>query len=305
MRLAMTRVPAVLATAVLATAVVGATLSAAAAAPVSALTAATGSAGVSAGFQPVAASFVSPSWGVVLGATGCSGPHRCRAQLVRTSDGGSHWSSLPAPGLWVNSGPKVVNQVEFVSKQDGYLFNQYSGKVFWATTDGGSHWLPYALGRPLTQIQAASSRVYALAGTQLWDTTVGSNAWSKVTGVTGDWLGAYGSRIWVGSNTKLWTRQGNGAWHEYAFGCPKHYGLAGISAASATHVAFLVRQLPGHVPHQQARPHLGQRWPDRKRRWSASAERGRQHRLRGAAWPTECLHDLGGHPWRELPGQVG
>jgi hypothetical protein len=51
-------------------------------------------------FQPAAASFVSPAWGVVLGGSG-SASHVYRAQLAVTADGGAHWSLMRAPAVWL------------------------------------------------------------------------------------------------------------------------------------------------------------------------------------------------------------
>jgi hypothetical protein len=245
MRLAVARVR-VLLTMAGTLAVIGAAGGVAAAAPVSALTPATGSAGVSAGFQPISASFVSSSWGVVLGTTGCTGFHRCHAQLAQTSDGGSHWSLFHAPGFWINKGPRVVNQVTFVSKQVGYLFDQYASKVFWATTDGGAHWLAYSLSGPVNQIAAVGGHVYALGGQQLWETALGTNVWSKVAGInTGGSLAVSGSSIWVAGRSNVWIKHGTGGWVKYVVRCPRHFGLVAISAASATDVAFSCANFQG------------------------------------------------------------
>ena len=57
------------------------------------------------GFQPEAASFTSPAWGVVLGGSGRATGHGIRAELAVTADGGAHWSLMRAPRVWLdNSG---------------------------------------------------------------------------------------------------------------------------------------------------------------------------------------------------------
>src|SRR5207244_13617015 len=50
---------------------------------------------VPAGFEPVSATFISSADGWVLGSVPCQDA-RCPA-IVRTTDGGSTWSSIPAP----------------------------------------------------------------------------------------------------------------------------------------------------------------------------------------------------------------
>src|SRR3984957_16130995 len=227
-------------------AIAGAASGVAAAAPVSALTPKT-NAGVPAGFEPVSASFVSPSWGVVLGATNCQGTRACPAQLAVTADGGSHWHFIHAPAVTVNHGGTMINRVVFASSKDGYLFEQFA-RILWTTTDGGRIWTKRQMLPGLEQIQPAGHQVYLLAGgtkTQLFVSKIGTDVWSEVAGVTGYWIGASGPTVWVGSNFKVWTRQGTGSWHKYPFTCPKHYGLTGISAASSARVAFSCAQFQG------------------------------------------------------------
>jgi hypothetical protein len=77
---------------------------AASAQPVGATAAAT----VPASFQPAAESFITPSWGVVLGGAGCQPGHVCRARLVVTADGGAHWRFLAAPDV----SPGLQGQVD-------------------------------------------------------------------------------------------------------------------------------------------------------------------------------------------------
>ena len=87
---------AVAAAALAAFGLAGAGAAATAAAPGSA------AAGVPAGFEPVSASFRSPASGVVLGAApGCEAGHACRALLAATSDGGTRWHLMTAPGVWL------------------------------------------------------------------------------------------------------------------------------------------------------------------------------------------------------------
>jgi YVTN family beta-propeller protein len=114
---------------------------------------------VPASFQPAAASFVSASWGVVLGGVGCTVDGPCAARLAVTADGGRHWRFMHAPNVTLNgSGPAVRNVL---------LLGGTSH--LWATADG-THWHRYRFGCPafysrtgLASISASSrSRVLFL-----------------------------------------------------------------------------------------------------------------------------------------------
>lgn len=131
--------------------------------------------GKAAGFEPAAASFVSPTRGWVLGRSGCS---RC-AGLLQTRDGGVHWSVLPAPpaplGYYSNS-TSAVTDVVFADDATGFLY----GPGLLATHDGGRTWTR----QPLPPVQALSigtGYVYALtrhAGSAgLWRTAIGASRW--------------------------------------------------------------------------------------------------------------------------------
>ena len=62
-------------------------------------------------FEPAAASFVTPTWGVVLGTTGCTASRACRAQLAVTADGGAHWSRMRTPAVWLANEGSSRSQV--------------------------------------------------------------------------------------------------------------------------------------------------------------------------------------------------
>jgi hypothetical protein len=92
---------------------------------------------IPADFQPDSATFSSPDGGWLLGTATCAGAP-CAA-IVRTTDGGRTWASIPAPdtafaadGTW-GSG---VSGLRFADAVDGWAF----GPDLWATHDGGATW---------------------------------------------------------------------------------------------------------------------------------------------------------------------
>ena len=84
-------------------------------------------AGGPAGFQPMSASFLSPSAGFVLGGMGCThGNPVCRARLAATTDGGALWHVAGAPDVLLFNGAgdlltqaSRVSSVVFANSRDG------------------------------------------------------------------------------------------------------------------------------------------------------------------------------------------
>jgi hypothetical protein len=203
------------------------------------------------GFQPAAASFVSPSWGVVLGGSGDTGGHVYRAQLAVTADGGAHWSLMRTPAVWLaNGSPGLpqVNKVVFADRADGWLYDQYNSGVVWVTHNGGASWREITLPGTVQTMAASWRTVYAVVersgGGQLYSSPAGWNAWTRSGPMTGSVLAVSGNSAWFASNTVLWTTADGAHWASYRLQSPgKYYGapyeLAGIAAANSRVVAFL------------------------------------------------------------------
>ena len=133
------------------------------------------------GFQPAAASFVSPSHGWVLGSGG--GCDSC-AQLRVTSDGGDRWAMLPAPPAplgYYTQQPAAVTDMVFANSSDGFLF----GPGLLATHDGGRSWVRQLLP-PVLTMQTGGGYVYALTQqgqtgpVALWRSAVGGSHWQRL-----------------------------------------------------------------------------------------------------------------------------
>lgn len=199
---------------------------------------ATAAATVPASFQPAAESFITPSWGVVLGGVGCRFAPTCRARLVVTSDGGAHWRFLTAPDVSLQG---QVSAVLFASSRDGWLYGY--GPSLYATHDGGAHWSTISLGGPIWSMAAGAGTVYAMvfhtSGSQLWHSPVTSSKWTRAGTMTGSAIGVYGTAAWFGSSTRLWATANGVRWQQYPFGCPAGTELGAIAAASRSQVAFL------------------------------------------------------------------
>ena len=175
---------------------------------------ASSSQGVSAAFEPWAASFVSPSSGFVLGVAHCHlevegvQPH-CPALVVTTSDGGSVWRQVSAPPTIIapaliagGVGPQV-DGITFADPHDGWLF----GPGLWATHDGGAHWRRVAVNEQVTDVVASGGWAYAMVygirtTVVLMRSPVGRDDWQPVNALAGTLgyplLAASGAAAWIG-----------------------------------------------------------------------------------------------------------
>ena len=212
------------------------------------------------GFQPEAASFTSSTWGVVLGGSGNG--RMVRAELAVTSDGGAHWSLMRAPHVWLeNNGdrPAQVNRVVFGDRADGWLYDQGNARSVWATHDGGASWQEITLPGDIQTMAASAHAVYAVAGSRLYRSPLGQNAWTQVRAwpgsgpMTGNTLAVSGDSVWFSNGSYLWRTVDGVRWARYPLRSPgTYYGtpyeLAGIAAASPRYVAFLYAA-PGGMYH--------------------------------------------------------
>lgn len=111
------------------------------------------SASVPAGFHVVDATFVSTTTGWLLGTAPCA--HEPCTSIVRTDDGGRHWTGVPAPvaylrGLFNESNDRVdcakvacISGLRFASPSVGYA---YGTSALFMTTDGGHTWRRQPVG---------------------------------------------------------------------------------------------------------------------------------------------------------------
>jgi len=218
-------------------------------------------AAVPASFQPASASFFSARSGYVLGGMGCrpgraGRPGRgCRAWLAVTIDGGRRWHFAGAPDVRVGG---AVSSVVFASAADGWLY----GPGLRYTRDGGTRWRTVSLGGAVEQVAASAGRVYAVVAPpggkpeELFASPEGRDAWARAGHFTAARaiLAVSGRAAWLASastfgtsSTHVWATADGARWHRYPLRCPDSghgrgkitYGLSGMAAASAAHVAFL------------------------------------------------------------------
>jgi photosystem II stability/assembly factor-like uncharacterized protein len=209
---------------------------------------------IPANFQPASATFTSVDDGWLLGTATCAGAP-CVA-IVRTTDGGRTWASIPAPKATFvagGSGTSGVGGLRFADALDGWAF----GPDLWATHDGGATWHRVSLpglsaGGQVMTLETAAGAVHAvydrgLGGGLMTIATspVGSDAWT-VSPTTVE-LGAgpvprpqivlHGSAGWlieVDREVLAGARLVAGEWKPWQPPCTNTAGPATLAAASAS-----------------------------------------------------------------------
>jgi hypothetical protein len=133
-----------------------------------------------ASFKPSAVSFISPTRGWVLGASGCSA---CAA-VRKTTDGGRTWTGLPSPGVQLPfEHPRSVDvgDIAFADSRNGFLF----GPALLVSHDGGRSWKRDALP-PVQALGIGAGYIFAMTqrGVQgrvrLWRARIGHDRWSSL-----------------------------------------------------------------------------------------------------------------------------
>ena len=157
--------------------------------------------GASARFEPLSASFVSASEGLVLGATPCA-KATCTA-LVTTSDGGRSWTGVPAPPAPLAGPPTGVGAVpgDAVGTILSTGASSYaSGPGLWASTSasGAARWVRLHPGGPVLDLAVDAGTLWAVVAScwsqdkgcaapslRLERAPAGTDAWRVVPGVGG------------------------------------------------------------------------------------------------------------------------
>lgn len=120
---------------------------------------------VAAGFEPGSVTFVSTTTGYVLGADPSCKAQNCPS-LVRTTDGGANWVSIPAPpaayvardtAQGVVTGT-AVSELRFADPMDGWAY----GPALFATHDGARTWQRVNLGGTVISLETAGGYVDAV-----------------------------------------------------------------------------------------------------------------------------------------------
>jgi hypothetical protein len=130
--------------------------------------------GVPQGFRPETVAAVGAHHLWVLGQSGCAGT--CLA-LVRSTDGGKHFSQIGLPPLPTQgTDPSIV----FANARDGFAYVEDETPLY-VTHDGGRSWQRSGPRRAVTAFAAAGGFAYVVSGKhELERSRVGGNTWQRV-----------------------------------------------------------------------------------------------------------------------------
>ncbi len=171
--------------------------------------------------SPISASFIDASAGWLLAVPATCPRGNCPAlRLRKTTDGGRHWSRVPAPPTvasvrFTRPPAGSVSQVAFASSSDGWAY----GPGLWSTHDGGRTWhrVP-TYGQAVQSLVTVGGRVLAsfsrcgpaqppgCAGFQVYSSPAARDDWRPVPGAASRRYGygrvaAAGSRGFVTAST--------------------------------------------------------------------------------------------------------
>jgi photosystem II stability/assembly factor-like uncharacterized protein len=156
----------------------------------------TGAGSVPGGFRPETAAAVGARDIWVVGDHRC-GANACRA-LVRSTDGGKHFSRVGLPHFTTRLDPTVV----FANARDGFVF-VYSESPVYTTHDGGLSWQRTGPAADVDAFAASGGYAYAVFGRERFQRSrVGRNSWQKLSlpfspaGGPLD-VAAYRSHMWI------------------------------------------------------------------------------------------------------------
>jgi photosystem II stability/assembly factor-like uncharacterized protein len=159
---------------------------------------------VAQGFVPTDVTAVSASQWWVLGYNGPSCSAASCTRILHTTDGGSTFISIPVPPIAPAHAGQQAPRLRFADAANGWAVS--ADAAVWATHDGGAHWLQDSGAGSVTDIEASSGSVYAIAcasGTSctLERSPAGQGNWSNLAGSGGrgklGHLVVNGAHLWV------------------------------------------------------------------------------------------------------------
>jgi hypothetical protein len=164
---------------------------------------------------------------------------------VSTHDAGRTWSLVATMPPSLIGDSRAVSELRFADALDGWAF----APQLWATHDGGRSWHELKEAQPVADVEASAGQAYALIGSHLLRTAVGSDSWQPVSGVptvTARAIALHGRAVWLAGGgpgaAKLVASSDGVSWRNLADPCATlgaDWALAGVAPVTATGVYLL------------------------------------------------------------------
>lgn len=242
---------------------------------------------------PIAVSFVSASDGYLLGLTlsDCAAGTASKIAVRKTTDGGLHWTALPAPDApWGGVAPDGaghipadgVTSVLFADERDGWAY----GPGLWATHDGGTTWHQVGPGggRAVQDMAASGGQVLATlescdpydstcddphtvavettpAGRDAWRAVPGASAGTEVTAQAGTGY-AVSSGGHYATDAQMFTGPADGSARWVSRPLPCQPGAIALTAVTTTRLLLACALLGAHpaTTHLYSSSDAGAHW---------------------------------------------
>jgi photosystem II stability/assembly factor-like uncharacterized protein len=156
------------------------------------------------GFVPTDVTAISADEWWVLGYDGPSCSSASCTRIVRTTDGGHTFVSIPVPPVAPEPNGKQAVRLRFADSANAWIVGPDG--VVWATHDGGGHWTGDASAGFVTDLEASGGAVYAVTcggapGCVVERSLTGQDSWTMLAASAGhgslNHLSVNGAHVWV------------------------------------------------------------------------------------------------------------
>jgi photosystem II stability/assembly factor-like uncharacterized protein len=198
------------------------------------------------GFVPTDVTAISAVQWWVLGYNGPSCSLASCTRILHTIDGGQSFTSIPVPPVGPAQGSQRAVRLRFADAANGWVVS--ATELVWATHDGGAHWAQDSGAGSVTDLEASSGAVYAVAcggsNCTLERSTAGADSWSTLSASAGHGqlsrLNVNGVRVWVAIESPagglgwLLSSSDGGQHFTMQTACPSALGFANLYAVNSS-----------------------------------------------------------------------
>jgi photosystem II stability/assembly factor-like uncharacterized protein len=198
------------------------------------------------GFVPTDVTAISAGQWWVLGYNGPACSSVSCTRILHTIDGGQTFTSIPVPPVAPAQASQQAVRLRFADPANGWVVS--AAEVLWATHDGGAHWAQDSRAGSVTDLEASSGAVYAVAcvgsNCTVERSTTGADSWSTLSASAGHGqlsrLNVTGVHVWVAIESPagglgwLLSSADGGQHFSMQTACPSALGFANVYAVNSS-----------------------------------------------------------------------